>query len=533
MLHSKILGISFVAALALVANGAATSPARAQLACGDLPGALAPQDTTIDSATVTTTGGGAEFCKVLGHISPVPESRIDFVVNLPANWNDRFLMIGDGGHDGVVSGSTRGIDDGFATANSNLGHDAGAFPGATFAFDQPDLAAGRASETDYGWRAVHLTTVVAKEIVAGFYGAGPSYSYFDGCSTGGREAHMEVQRFPADYDGVVDGAAAFDLIGLAMEQNWSMQQTFAHDIGGKNDLIAGAVMAQCDGLDGLVDGLIDDPRRCDFDPASLTCAPGQDPNTCLSAEQVQAVQDIYDGPSNSNGPIYRGKPMGSEGLWSLWIIPPPFGFAAQGGFVFDFMNYLFFENDPGPAFDWRTFDFEADAGSGAFMANTVNATNPDISAFRDRGGKYILYHGSADGLIPPFRTIEYYQQVVETLGGPVKKTQEFARLFMLPGMDHCGAFGRGLLVNDWLTPLVNWVENGVAPDRIIATQFVGVPAPRTRPLCPYPQVARYNGSGDENDAANFSCQLLGLDQADEAGGFENGQQGRNKARRNQ
>lgn len=527
---SRCIGYSVFGTLALVISATATSSARAELACGDVPGTLAIQDTIIDSAVVMNTGGGAEFCKVLGHISPVPESRIDFVVNLPTQWSGRFLMIGDGGHDGAVSGSTAGIDDGFATANSNMGHDAGEFPGATFAFDQPDLAAGRARETDYGWRAVHLTTVVAKQIIAGFYGDGPSYSYFNGCSTGGREAHMEVQRFPEDYDGVADGAAAFDLIGLALEQNWSMQQTFAHDLTGKNFLIAGAVMAQCDGLDGLVDGLIDDPRRCDFDPASLTCAAGQDPNTCLSADQVQAVQKIYDGPSNSQGPIYRGKPMGSEGFWFVWIMPP---IAAQGGFVFDFMNYLFFENDPGPAFDWQTFDFEADANSGRFMAATVNATDPDISAFRDRGGKYILYHGSADGLIPPFRTIEYYQQVVDTLGGPTKKTQEFARLFMVPGMDHCGAFGTGLQVNDWLTPLVNWVENDVAPDRIIATQFVGVPTPRTRPLCPYPQVARYSGSGDENDAANFSCQLLGLDRADEAGGFENGQEGRNNARRNQ
>jgi feruloyl esterase len=341
---------------------------------------------------------------------------------------------------------------------------------------------------------------------------------------------MEVQRFPADYDGVVDGAAAFDLIGLALEQNWSMQQTFAHDLTNKNFLIAGAVMAQCDGLDGLVDGLIDDPRRCDFDPASLTCAQGQNSATCLSPEQVQAVQAIYDGPSNSSGSLYRGKPMGSEGFWFVWIMPP---ISAQGGFVFDFMNYLFFETDPGAAFDWRDFDFETDPAQGAFMAATVNATDPDISAFRDRGGKYILYHGSADGLIPPFRTIEYYNQVVEATGGPVQKTQEFARLFMLPGMDHCGAFDLGLQVEDWLPPLVDWVENGNAPDRIEATQSLGGGATRTRPLCPYPQVARYNGSGDENDEANFSCTLLGLDRADEAGDMENGQAGRNNARRNQ
>jgi len=508
----------FLSAFALASTVVASGPDRD---CANVMKVRGAPDTMILSAAVMTTPSGTEYCKVLGEISPVPESRIRFVVNLPTEWNRRFLMLGDGGYDGVVSGSVAGIDDGFATANSDMGHDVSEFPGATFAFDQPDLAGGRAREVDYGWRAVHLTTVVAKRIIAAFYKRAPRFSYFNGCSTGGREAHMEVQRFPRDFDGIVDGAAAFDLIGLAMEQNWSMQQTFATDIAGKHTLLAEAVLAQCDGLDGLVDGLIDDPRQCDFDPVSLLCSAGQDPATdaCLSPDQAAAVQRIYDGPRNSQGAIYRGKPMGSEAFWNIWIIPP---IAAQGGFVFDFMNYLFFEMDPGPAFDWRDFDFEADAAAGAFMAEIINATDPDISAFTGmgrgrneqpkgrrglgQGGKYILYHGWADGLIPPFRTVEYYEDVVAEYGGSYEETQRDVRLFMVPGMDHCGAFGTGLQVSDWLTPLLNWVEHGIAPDRIIGTQTAGVATPRTRPLCPFPQVARYIGSGDVNDAANFACQ---------------------------
>jgi len=503
-----------------------------------LPLLTVPPGTTLTSAVqVAATPTVPAFCRVRGTISPEPGSLTNFLVNLPQAWNGRFVMLGDGGHDGTVSTSTQRIPEGYATANSDSGHTA--VPGplqAAFAYNN------RIAEIDYGYRSVHLTTVAAKSIIQSYYGQPIAYAYFDGCSTGGRQALMEAQRFPDDFDGIAGGDPAYFLTGLAMEQNWSMQQlfkdNFANNIAGKDGLIYDAVLQACDVLDGLADGLIDDPRRCTFDPASLTCQAGQDPATCLTPGQVGAVQRIYDGPSNSSGLIYQGKPRSSEWSWASLIIPrpgpPPAGnnnFPAQGGFVFDFMNYLFFEHDPGPSFNWLDFDFETDAAQGAFMAQILDATNPDLSAFRGRGGKFILYHGWADGLIPPFGTVSYYEQVVDRVGS-LKETQEFIRLFMVPGMGHCTG-GPGPNVWDKLPALVDWVEHGVAPASIVASHSTGSVIDRTRPLCPYPQVARYQGTGSIDDAASFACELKGLDRADQASGFEHGLQGRNNARTHQ
>jgi feruloyl esterase len=473
-----------------------------------------PRDTTLTSAQlVASTATVPEFCKVLGVISPVPDSRIRFVVNLPTQWNGRFVHIGDGGYDGTVSTSTERLAQGYATTNSDMGYDAATTKptAGAFAFNN------RVAEIDYGYRAVHETTRAAKRIIRSYYGAPIVYSYFDGCSTGGREGLMEAQRYPFDFDGIVAGAPAHDLTGLAIEQNWSLQQlfrnNFANNIVGKTQLLADAVKDKCDAIDGLKDGLIDDPRRCDFDPASLRCKPGQDPASCLTEGQVGAVRSIYQGPRNSSGFSYRGKPAGSEFWWSLWIVPNPLPPAqggnnnapAQGGFTFDFMNYLFFRDDPGPSFDWQNFDFETDPAKRGFMSRILNATDEDLTPFRAKGGKLILYHGWADGLIPPFRTVEYYRDVVKRERS-LERTKSFARLFMVPGMDHCGFVPGGLRAWDRLAPLIAWVEQGIAPAQIVATETDGTGKPlRTRPLCPYPQVARWTGAGSPDEGTNFQC----------------------------
>jgi len=476
------------------------------VACENLT-TLSDSSVTILSATpVAATEDVPAHCDVRGRIP----SQIHFVVQLPLSpaWNGRFLMLGDGGHDGDLDFAPDRIAQGYVTANSDLGH-SGSMIDASFAFNN------RQAEIDYGYRAVHETTVVAKGIVATHYGRLPLFSYFEGCSTGGRQALMEAQRFPSDFDGIVGGDPAFNLVGLSMEQNWSMRQLFADDfannIVGKNQLLAEAVMEDCDALDGLEDGLISNPMGCSFDPARLLCGETQDPTTCLTAGQVEAIQRIYPGPSNKDGPIYPGKVFGSEAAWSDWIIPSEANnhFPDQGGFAFDFMNYLFFETDPGPDYSWMDFDFELDPRKGDFMAGILNATDIDLSAFRDQGGKLLLYHSLADGLISPFHTIEYYESVTtQTTYAP--ESGDFVRLFLAPGRDHCGDSGVGLMPDDWLAPLVDWVESGAVPDQIPATQRENGAILRTRPLCPYPQIPVYTAEEgvDPNEGAYFVCLTL-------------------------
>jgi feruloyl esterase len=298
-----------------------------------------------------------------------------------------------------------------------------------------------------------------------------------------------------------------------VEQNWSLRQFLPNNgTPGPGTIstaqavaLNNAVLAKCDAQDGVVDGLLTNPLACRFKAAEYACgAPGADPATCLKPEQVAAVQKVYDGPRTAWGEhLYPGKPVGSEWGWQFWLLPP---LNFQGGFTFSFMNYLFFRDDPGPppGYNWYDFDFNRDPQRGRFMARILDAVDPDLSQFRHYGGKLILYHGLADGLIPPQRTIEYYEAVLDENRSRTK-TEKFARLFLAPGMDHCGAFNRGLYDWDKLAPLVAWVERGKAPDRIVATQTQ--PVQRTRPLCPYPREARWSGSGSTDDAASFECVM--------------------------
>jgi feruloyl esterase len=467
----------------------------------------APFGTKLTGATLKSTAG-VEYCEVTGVTGPGP-SVISFAVGLPTTtWNGRFLMAGDGGFDGTVSLPLPRIAQGYATANSDSGHSVPPSNDAAWAYNN------RVAEVDYGYRAVDVTTRVAKRIIQAYYRSRIDYSYFEGCSTGGRQALMAAQRDPEQFDGIVGGAPAHNLTGLAVEQNWSLRQFLPNNgTPGAGTItpaqalaLNAAALAKCDANDGVTDGLISNPQACGFKAEELACEAGADPAVCLSPQQVVAVQNVYDGPRTSWGEsLYPGKPVGSEAGWPIWLLPP---LNFQGGFTFSFMNYLFFFRDPGPApgYNWYDFNFDTDPPQGHFMARILDAMDPNLAAFRAHGGKFILYHGAADGLIPPQRTVEYYESVVAD-NRSRRQTENFMRLFLVPGMDHCGAIGGGLKDWDRLEPLVRWVEQGVAPNHIVASQALPGGAVRTRPLCPYPREARWTGVGSTDDAAHFRCVM--------------------------
>jgi pimeloyl-ACP methyl ester carboxylesterase len=518
---------------------------------------------TITGATLRPPAGTVpEHCRVTGTIRTGDEKSgfgsVRFAVNLPTAWNGRFVMMGDGGHDGSVSTSTARIDQGYVTANSDSGHVGGA---ASFAFNN------RVAEIDYGWRAPHVTTVATKGLIKAYYAKKPEYSYWEGCSTGGRQAAVAAQRFPDDYDGIVSGDPFNHAVETAMEQIWS-SMVFFRDVNGDGvgfdnnitqadiDSLRDAVLAKCDvlGNDRIKDNVVDDPIACrrvfgDSDIEALGAARG------LSAGQVQAIKDVYRGPHDSSGRHRwnRGKPLGSEFSWGSLVVPTPANnnSPGQGGFSFTLVNFLFFEHDPGvptarpndPSllpgpgeYRWLDFDFDRNTPTGrtrepgangewtprdggGFMREILNGTETDLDFLkRKRNGKYLLYHGFADGLIGPEPTIDYYNGIVkDSFGGHRRKAEENVRLFLVPGMGHCSGGVRGAAVGwDKLAPLVQWVEQGVAPESIVVAQDNGTRTPEgnQRLLCPWPEQPTYvgpTGSGAENDpanwvAGNFECK---------------------------
>jgi feruloyl esterase len=439
------------------------------------------------------------ICRIVGVISPA----INFEVWLPTeNWNGKFQEVGNGGLAGSISFSDMrtALTRNYATASTDTGHSSNA-PGDVWWTDPQQIK-------DYGYRSIHELTVAAKAMIRGFYGADPQYSYFNGCSTGGRQAFIEAQRYPDDYNGIIAGAPVYRVIQLRARHVWTWQCNHedlseAHAIPtSKLPTIFNAVVAACDGLDGLVDGQVDDPRRCNFNPSSLLCQ-GTDNATCLTAPQVETLQCMYAGPRNprTGEQFYPGVPMTSEldQGQSIGIVPNPQ--------YTTFFNYTVFEN---PNYDFRSFNFDSDldfALNKTYGGETLDfihtADNPDLSAFKSRGGKMIIYHGLSDPLPNPTETIRYYEQAVTASGNP---SDQFLRLFLFPNVGHCGGSAPGG-PNTWdpVPPLEQWVENGIAPDKVIASRVAGGVVTRTRPICAYPQAARYTGSGSINDAANFVC----------------------------
>jgi feruloyl esterase len=424
-----------------------------------------------------------EHCRVKLTIEP----QINVEVWLPAQqWNGRFNGVGGGGLAGVISyyALANAIQNGYASASTDTGHVGSA--DALWAIGRPDLV------EDYGHRAIHEMTLKAKAIVEAFYGRAPERSYFTGCSTGGRQGLMEAQRYPQDYDGILSGAPAINISTFHAGQVWAAQHTLtdpeSHITAERYDAVNRWIVEQFDGDDGYVV----DPRQVAIDyPAVQRLAN-------LTDKQVDTLRALYEGPRNSRGEsVYPGLMPGGEPLW--WPLvggPDPFPIAPA------IYGHMVFED---PNWDWRTFDHEADLERAkAKLRDVMDAIDPDLRAFKARGGKLILYHGWSDFGISPEATRRYYEEVTAVVGGRAA-TEEFARLFLLPGVGHCRG-GTGPDTFDGLTPLVEWVEHGTPPHSIVAAQLdAGGSTTRTRPLCPYPKIARWNGTGSRDDAASFDC----------------------------
>jgi len=465
------------------------------------------------SATVIPAGEEAPaHCRITGVLAP----EIAFEVSLPAKWNGRFYMIGNGGHAGEAMDAATRVEQrsaalrvGFAFAQTNTGHFASKEPGASFVMSNPQKA------IDYAYRAVHLTATTAKEITNEYYGKPISRAYWNSCSNGGRQGLIEAQRFPDDFDGIIAASPWVDQTGFTVGAMWNQKALSAAPVTpAKLALVGEKVMEKCDAIDGLKDGLIDDPRKCAFDPARdvPACSAGTDRGDCLTAAQAEAIAKVYSGPMSNGKPFFPGYMPGSEavvtsptgGTGSGWlnvmVAARPGAKPADFNLAEGTMRYLV-PRPPKPDYDYQTFDFDHDIHLLDYWSTQADAKNPDLSNFRKHGGKLIITYGWADPILQPMMGVNYYEQAVAK-NGP--DTPEFFRLFMAPGMGHC-AGGYGPDRHDSVTAIIDWVEKGKAPASMVASRVVNKEVVRTRPLCAYPQVARYSGQGSVDDAANFRC----------------------------
>jgi len=441
------------------------------------------------------------FCRVAGTIRATAESDIRFELWLPEQWNGKFMQTGNGGAAGAIvyDSLVDPLRRGYAVANTDTGHQ-GAGGDFAWAATQPQKL------VDYQYRAVHELTLAGKALTAAHYGRSADRSYWVGCSTGGRQGLKEAQRYPEDYDGIVAGAPASNwsaLMGLSI----SIQKNMAP--GGlsvdKLGVLKEAAIAACDANDGVIDRVITSTATCNFDPASLQCAAGATSGQCLSAPEVEAAQRIYAGVVGSDGTVVMpGTGPASEPLWAAYASP-------QFGIGTSYFRSVVAKD---PAWNPATFDVDRDVARAEAVDNgAAKAMNPDLSAFVDRGGKLITYHGTTDGLIPYENSVNYHESVVDEIG---RKADDSVKLYLVPGMDHCSG-GEGAFQVDWLTPLERWVEQGEAPAALQAAHPAttaggppGAPPQRAteafaRPVCPYPQVPTYRGTGDTADAASFEC----------------------------
>jgi feruloyl esterase len=466
----------------------------------------------IAATPVAGSEAAPAHCKVTGVLSP----EIAFEVSLPAKWNGRFYMIGNGGHAGEsledpgrVAQKNQALAMGFAFAQTNTGHDARKEPGASFVMSNPQKA------IDYAYRAVHLTATTSKDITKDYYGRSASKSYWNSCSNGGRQGMIEAQRFPDDFDGIVANAPWVDQTGFTIGAMWNQKALSGSGVTpGKLQTLAEKVMNKCDAIDGLKDGLIDDPRKCDFNPVRdvPACSAGADASAdCLTPGQADAIAKVYGGPISNGRQFFPGfmpgseavttTPAGSSSGWMNVILaanseakPADFNLAENT------MRYLV-QTPPKPDWDYTTFNYDTDVKMVEAWSKLADAKNPDLSKFKKRGGKVLMTYGWADTILQPLMGVHYYEQALAKNGAD---TPDFFRLFMIPGMAHCRG-GVGPDQHDPMTAIINWVEGGQAPSSMTASRVVNNEVVRTRPLCAYPQVARYSGTGSIDDAANFKC----------------------------
>jgi Tannase and feruloyl esterase len=485
------------------------------------PGAFTPPSNTSEYLRLSAALAKSlpAFCRVVAVAAPSEDSQINIEVWLPLNnWNGRFQGAGNGGFAGEIDYRQMAIAlrGSYATAATDTGH-TGISTDASWAPGHPEKVA------DYGHRGIHEMTRVAKAAIKSFYGTAPQHSYFGSCSNGGRQALMEAQRYPGDYDGILAGAPANFFTHLLASALWDAQATTAEPASyipaAKLPAIAKAVNSACDAKDGVADGILNDPRQCRFDPGALLCK-GADSDACLTQAQVTALRKLYQGARDSRGrQIFPGFVPGGEtgeGGWGVWITGPEPGKGLLFAFNSGFFSNMVYEK---PDWNYKTANLdEAVKAADDKLASVLNSTDPNLSAFKKHGGKLIVYHGWNDPAISALDAINYYTKVRSTMGE--QNASSFVRLYLAPGMQHCAggpgtdAFGQpGMLrrkgVADIQDALETWVEKGTPPSSIIAAKFEsndpdGKPK-MTRPLCPYPQVAKYKGAGDPNDAVNFTC----------------------------
>jgi hypothetical protein len=459
------------------------------------------------------------FCRVVAEAKPSADSAIRIEVWLPVSgWNGKLQGIGNGGFAGTIYYQALGgaVAKGYAVTGTDTGH-SGEMTDARWALGHPEKV------TDFGHRGIHEMTRVAKEVVHTYYGKAAQHSYFSGCSDGGREALMEAQRYPADYDGILAGAPAnywTALLSAAAVDTQALTVNPASFIpSAKVPAIASAVLAACDEVDGVRDGILNDPRQCHFDPATIQCKAGEENDKCLTAPQTVALKKLYSGPHDSHGhDVFPGYLPGGEngpGGWGLWITGPARARSLMAFFGLGYFSNLVYED---PAWDYKTFALEPGLKlADNKTASALNATDADLKPFKSRGGKLILYHGWNDPAISALNTVNYYDNVVAKMGQ--HDVDSFMRLYMVPGMQHCGdgpgpdSFGQDSAAasddpqHSVSAALVQWVEKDTPPPPVVATKYSAEHKPiMTRPLCAYPQAAKYKGTGDTNDAANFVCE---------------------------
>jgi len=531
----------FASLVAVLVVMAFALQARAQQTCDSLINLNLPHTTIASSTVVPEKPFNASrpglpamapvmlpaHCEVKAVTKPTSDSEIKFELWLPVSgWNGKFQQVGNGGWAGSIpmQSMVEPLRRGYAVAGTDDGHSAG--NGAIWAMGHPEKL------IDFGYRAVHETSEQSKAIIHAFYGKGQSFAYFVGCSDGGREALMEAQRYPDDFNGIIAGAPANFWTYLLTEAVWNAQALASPESfipPSKLPAIQKAAVEQCDTIDGVKDGVMEDPRRCHFDPKVLTCK-GADGPDCLTGPQVETLSKIYDGPKNprTGEQIFPGFSAGTEavpGNWAIWITGTAPGRSLQFMFGNTFYQHVVFED---LKWDYRSLNFDGDVKVADQKARQVlNSDNPDLRPFRARGGKLIQYHGWGDAAIPPLSSILYYGQVNSFLtrnpqpGARAQAVGDFYRLFMVPGMGHCaGGLGANNFGNagvssappdpdhDIVSALERWVEKGVAPAKIIAAGRVDGTQSKgtiTRPLCPYPTVAHWKGTGSTDDAANFEC----------------------------
>ncbi len=497
---------------------ALSQSALAATSCETLASLKLP-DTTITLATeiasgafVPADGGGRRgaaafaalpaFCRVAGVIRPSSDSNIKFEVWMPLEgWNERFQGVGNGGLAGTISypAMAAALSGGYATASTDTGHAAEADGTANWAMGSPDRI------KDFGHRAVHEMTVKSKAVVAAYFGSQPRYSYWIGCSEGGRQGMGEAQRFPGDYDGIVAGAPVFGWT-RTQTRNLGLQKIQREDPaafvpGSKLKVLHQEVMNQCDTRDGVKDGVITHPPACNIDWSKMICKAGDQPN-CLTASQAKLMQADYAGSSNprTGERLMFGHAVGFEiehgERTNFAETPSPNRLEASA-----FWRYFVFDD---PKWDGAKFDFDKDvAFADQKVGGDMNNFDPNLRAFKARGGKLLHYHGWWDAQPTPYNSIDYHERVQKELGGNVS---DFYRLFMVPGMGHCGG-GPGTDQFDKIATIRAWVEEGKAPNMIHAEHKTDGKVDSSRPLCPHPQVAKYKGSGSTDEAASFTCAL--------------------------